>query len=315
MVFPEPSIKVIKRTVRTVFIPFFFTFIDLILVLVSCSDSDAFQLPKSEKCHEDSQQIELVKKIQFSFTIRNRTTRLVRKPEFWVYGPVKQTANQKCQTIVSSHPYTLMTDNLGNQILRYDLIDFPPFSSRIITIQADLLFSSSLRQPYPLKINNSVSFVPCKDASFDQLIQELRGETPCESAAKILSWISENVRYSGYMRNDRGFCFPFKKLEGDCTEFSNLFVIMAQSIGIPACRMAGFRFDDGFRLKPENYHNWAEFFEGDRWAFVDPQRGKFKTDISSCVAMLITEWDGQDSGQPVNQFGLSTDDLEVKMND
>jgi hypothetical protein len=37
----------------------------------------------------------ILRQIQYSFTLQNKTNRLLEKAEFWTYAPVKQTATQR----------------------------------------------------------------------------------------------------------------------------------------------------------------------------------------------------------------------------
>jgi hypothetical protein len=51
---------------------------------------------------------------------------LLKQAEFWTYGPVKQTATQRCVNLEASHEYQLIRDNLGNQILYFTFTDRAP---------------------------------------------------------------------------------------------------------------------------------------------------------------------------------------------
>jgi hypothetical protein len=70
----------------------------------------------------------IARTVQYSFTVENGTDRLLKKGEFWTYGPVKRTATQRCVKVESSHRHELIVDDLGNQVLHFTVQDLT-FSS------------------------------------------------------------------------------------------------------------------------------------------------------------------------------------------
>ena len=84
---------------------------------------------------------------------------------------------------------------------------------------------------------------------------------------RIAHWVNKNVEYdinlSGKIKPDQ---WVFENKRGTCVEFSNLFISMCRSLGIPARSVSGLSYD-GKSWEP---HSWAEVFIGDAWIPVDP---------------------------------------------
>jgi hypothetical protein len=94
--------------------------------------------------------------IQYGFTLRNKTNHLLKEAEFWTYAPVKLTSTQRCVKLEVSHPYKLIVDDLGNQILYFLFENLPPYAVKPITIRANLELSDI---PNPIPIDNSYPFL------------------------------------------------------------------------------------------------------------------------------------------------------------
>jgi len=74
------------------------------------------------------------KTIQYSYTLQNKSGRMVARAEFWAHAPVRQTAGQRCQDLTANYPFKLLADEDGNQVLHFSFENLAPYASRIITI-------------------------------------------------------------------------------------------------------------------------------------------------------------------------------------
>jgi transglutaminase-like putative cysteine protease len=257
------------------------------------------------------------RQIQYSFTLQNQTNRLIEKAEFWAYGPVKQTATQRCDRLEVSHPYRLILDDLGNQILFFEVRNIAPFSSRIITIRAHMSFSV-VPNPVPCPdLDRFLQPEPFYEADAPELTlvaSGLRSGGVIESAEKIFQWVISNVKYSGYTRNDRGGLYALRKKEADCTEYMYLFAALCRADHIAARGMAGYVCAGSAVLRAKEFHNWVEFYDGKAWRIADPQRKMFMKDESHYVAMTII---GRSALNPLagfHRFRYAGDGLKVRMN-
>lgn len=257
------------------------------------------------------------RQIQYQFTLQNKTNRLVTNAEFWAHAPVKQTTTQRCLRIESSYPHELITDSFGNQILHFTFDKFPPYATSIIAVKIELLLSTT---PNSLAVPNLQTFLkPEKYIESDnlelrRLAQTLKAATPLQTAEKIFNWVAGNVRYAGYLRNDRGALYALRHREGDCTEFMYLFVALCRANHIPARSIGGYISTQNKILKPGDYHNWAEFYLDGAWRISDPQNKVFMKDQSNYIAMRLISTSTENSMPQFSRFRFKGAGLQAKMN-
>ncbi len=78
---------------------------------------------------------------------------------------------------------------------------------------------------------------------------------PVEKAHAIFNWIRDTMQYV-YPPPKRGAVAALHTLKGDCGQYSDLFIALARSAGIPARPQCGFIF-----LPDSNgYHVWSEIY-------------------------------------------------------
>ncbi len=66
-------------------------------------------------------------------------------------------------------------------------------------------------------------------------------------------------------------------------------------------------------LRAADYHNWAEFHDGNRWQLADPYRGVFRPQTAEYVATrIIGSVDSPMGDFPC--FGFRGEGLKVEMN-
>ncbi len=257
------------------------------------------------------------RQIRYGFTIQNKTNRLLKHAEFWTYGPVKQTPTQRCVRLEASHPYKLIFDDLGNQILHFTFNDLPPYATKIITIKADLELSDT---PNPISLQDPQRFLRAEkyiesdDPELSRLAKKFKAPKPVKTAENIFRWVADNVRYAGYLPNDRGALYALRKKKGDCTEFMYLFAALCRANNIPARGIGGYVSNENAVLKPNGYHNWVEFYYDGAWWLSDPQKKIFMQNPSRYIAMRVI---GKSENSPIgrfHRFRFVGDGLEIKMN-
>jgi hypothetical protein len=257
------------------------------------------------------------KKIQFSFTLQNTSAHLIKNAEFWTYAPVKQTATQRCARVKSSHPYQLITDDMGNQILHFTFNDLPPYATKIISIKADLLLSNdanSLSEDHMPVYLRPEKYIELDDADIFRLAQKLKASGGLKTAQNIFQWVAQNVQYAGYLSNDRGARYALTHKKGDCTEFMYLFVALCRANKIASRGIGGYISKESGILKPAGYHNWAEFYHNGTWKIADPQNKVFTANYDDYIAMRIISGSSDNSMPQFNRFGFKGEGLKVKMN-
>lgn len=83
------------------------------------------------------------------------------------------------------------------------------------------------------------------------------------------------LQYSGYFGGDRGALYAFEHKEGDCTEYSDLFIALCRAKGIPANFIEGVVYNSGATEREQIVHNWAEIFIPEYgWIPVDATWGE-----------------------------------------
>ena len=255
--------------------------------------------------------------VQYSFTIQNQKDHVLDRADFWTYAPVEETSFQTCGQLKVSHPYALVEDRLGNQILHIVFSNLPPFAVKIVTVEADVELVDTPRQSKvdPASWLGSEPFIETADPDFKRLAPTFEATGKDALAADIFKWVSNNLRPSGYTPHDRGALYALKNKTGDCTEYAFLFVALCRASGIPARGVSGYICDRSQILKPGAYHDWAEFYDGGTWKLADPFNKVFMEKPSRYIAMRII---GPKEGNPIGdfpRFGYEGEGLEVKMND
>lgn len=257
------------------------------------------------------------KQIRYSFTIQNTTNQLLRNTEFWTYAPVKQTPTQRCVSLETSHPYELILDDLGNQILYFRFDTMPPYATKIITIKADLKLSNTPNQtivPDLKRFLRAEKYVESDAPELLRLAEKLKDQEPVRTAENIFRWVADHVQYTGYLSNERGALYALRKKQGDCTEFMYLFAALCRANVVPARGIGGYVSVKNTVFKPNDYHNWAEFYQDGAWRIADPQRKVFRQNQWHYIAMRVI---GESQDNPMgkyHRFRFAGDGLKVKMN-
>lgn len=255
--------------------------------------------------------------IEYSFTLQNKTNRLVKQAEFWTYAPVKQTATQTCVKLKTSHPYQLISDDLGNQILHFTFHDLPPYATKIITIKADLMLSDT---PNRLSIEDLSTYLEAEkycesnDPEVTRLAARLKAPKSEKTAESIFRWVAGNVQYTGYLKNARGALYALRNKKGDCTEFMYLFAALCRANNIAARGIGGYVSNENAILKPNDYHNWVEFHDEGIWEIADPQKRIFMQYPSQYIAMRVIGESPMNPMGDYQRFRFAGDGLKVKMN-
>ncbi len=102
--------------------------------------------------------------------------------------------------------------------------------------------------------------------------------------------------------------------QGDCTEFMYLFAALCRAREIPARTIGGFVCTGNAVIKPGDYHNWVEFFDGRFWRLADPQRKRWLKHGSHYIAMRVIAETPGDPLAGFHRFRFNGEGLKVRMN-
>ena len=257
------------------------------------------------------------RQIQYSFTLQNRSHQVIKQAELWTFAPVKQTASQRCLKLHSNYPYTLLTDDSGNQVLHFTFENLAPYGSCVVTIKANLLVSAIANPipsgPWPRDLNPQ-KYIESDHPAINRVALKLHAPDSSKTIEKVFHWVAGNLRYSGYASKNRGALYALEHKEGDCTEYADLFVALCRANGIAARPIGGYVCPQSGVLKARDYHNWGEFYEGGTWKLADPQNRVLMQNGADYIAMRIIHASENDPMGPYNRFRFKGEGLKVSMN-
>jgi len=263
-----------------------------------------------------SESFALNRYIQYSFSLQNTGNMLLPDSEFWMYAPV-HNASQEILSIKANYQYQLTSDRLGNQILHFSFHNIPPFGTKIITIQAQLLIYQSPQSTISDNLEiflKHEKYVESNSQEIINLAKKLQASENIKTTKNIFKWVSTNLTYTGYIMNDRGALWALNNQKGDCTEYMYLFVALCRANGIPARGIGGYVYNKDSVLHPSDYHNWAEFYLDGAWNIADPQKDIFMDNYSHYISMRIISESPENPMGNYHRFRFSGDGLKIYMN-
>lgn len=253
--------------------------------------------------------------VSASFTLRNTGDQVLSNAQLWVYAPIERTAYQRRRSLLSTHAYETQTDDRGNTILHFNISSLAPSATEVIGISTLIGFRS---EPLPemsaeAQYLRAEPLVEIDAPEFQQQAPRFTGADVRQMALTIYEWTSRHLPHRSYLRHDQGALYALQTREGDCSEHAYLFVALCRRHGIPARVMGGYRSRHGGVLNPEQYHNWAEFHDGQTWRLADPHARLFDDQAASYVALRIVG-SRQSPVSPCAQFRGEGEGLQVTMN-
>lgn len=262
------------------------------------------------------------RQFRYSFTLKNTTNKVKQNIDLQIYAPVRQTATQIVENIDASHPYELVIDQFENQILCFTFKELAPYATEIIKVKATLFFSLKPNKIY-LKVNNTQFVKPELYVESDHpdialKAKSFNGTNKFTIAKDIQKWVVSHINYSGYIQKEQGAYYAFKQKTGDCTEYMDLFTALCRAKNIPCRRVGGYVSDKNCVLKPSDYHNWVEFYDGKKWRIADPQKNRFMEDpenySDNYIATRIINSSFKNIMQDYDKFHVTGNGIKVIMN-
>lgn len=292
----------------------FFPLYLLAALLSGCTKTDnALQAPLPSG-------YEVSRYITYSFTLENSTAHVVHGAKLWAHAPVKLTSTQRCNRIEASHPYELLIDDLGNQVLQFAFETLPPYGSKIITVRADLSLSDAPNRMEGEELEifrKPERYIESESREIFGLARDIKRRKGGSHPEAIFRWISENIGSAAHVSEDRGALHCLERKKGDCTEQSYLFAALCRASEIPARVMGGYVCDSDCVLTPLEYHNWAEFFQDGSWYVADPQGRAFAERPSRYISMEVIGGPKDPGSGPMegfHRFHIEGDGLKARMN-
>ena len=239
---------------------------------------------------KDKPEYKVERVLKYSFTVTNPTNSLVENSTLWAYVPVKKTSTQKFISVEASQDYRLISDDLGNQRLFFDLKNIAPYGSKVIAIKVHVNMS---KKPNDVDVDDlqiylgAEKYIESESDSIKKLAAGLLVGDEVETSQAIYSWVLENIEYKGFVSEDRGAQYAMDNASGDCTEYAYLVTALSRANKLPSRSVAGFVYSENAKLLVKDYHNWSEVLIDDSWWLVDAQKKVFMQQLENYIAMRI----------------------------
>lgn len=245
--------------------------------------------------------------LRYSYVLTNESPQLITDARFKLAIPMQIDEVQTINSIISSYGNRVIHDEPN--AAEFILEDFAPHSSKII----DLTLNIVITNKPTTEIHNTDSYlsaqkyIEIQSPEIKELANKLRGKTAMETARNIHQWLVNNIDLSGYTADSKGAAYLLKTKTGDCTEFMYAFIALTRANEIPARGVNGFWIrEESSLINSADYHDWAEFYDGNRWVLVDPLKNIFDSDYGNYVAIFIHA-PGADS----KRFSVTNENIRV----
>lgn len=269
--------------------------------------------------HQDGSEYTTIRTVRYSYTLHNPKAELLRDVSFYTYLPVSSSSHFTPGETRSNAEYQIKTDTHGNRLMVFELGEFPPLSSKVISVTTKVNIH---KEPLEQDIDNvkqylaAEKYVELEAAELKSLADRLRKAERVDSAQQQFNWVSRNINYQGYVSQDKGALQAFRTRQGDCTEYMYLFTALSRLTEVPTRNVGGFVVSEDSLLRAEDFHNWSEIYLDGKWRVVDPQNRQFLEAESAYIGMRIIA--DQDSTQPSpfnsHRFFVSNRNIQVTMN-
>lgn len=248
----------------------------------------------------------MVSKAQrFSYTLTNTSPEFIASTEFSVHIPTNIPGTQLLESIVASEQYRLVDEGDHQGSITFNIENLPPYGSRVINVTFIVKKSTEAgkEKPNAKAYLQSEKYIEKDSQPVVLLAQRLSDEN--NFARSAFRWLTNNLKDAGYVAENKGALFAIEQRIGDCTEHMYAFIALARAHGIPARGVAGFVVESDAEIaKSSSYHNWAEFYDGEKWVIADSQRGIFDRDYQNYIAYRII---GGDEGQTSTSRFMAVD--------
>lgn len=228
------------------------------------------------------------KVIRLSYTLSNSASENIEEFQFSAFAPVNIDGYQTLDFIDSTIDYALSGEpRMRNIDMRIN--GLAPFGSRVVTLTLGVGVYDGPRYERinPSDYLGAERYIETDEPEVRRLANRIAKDTK-NFQHDAFEWVKANITDAGYIAQNRGAKFALQERLGDCTEFMYAFVALARAQGIPARGVAGFVVNSNAAvLSASDYHNWAEFHDGERWVLVDPYKGVFDDQYENYIAFRL----------------------------
>jgi hypothetical protein len=229
------------------------------------------------------------KQLRWLVTFTNPSAQTLTDQQFWCYLPSHQHTLDALQV---SWPHQLHSDALGHRILQLGFDSVAPWAQKIISIRANLQPNQNQQDHTMIQKERWLQaqrYIEVEHPLVQEAAAKLRRDGPKNTALAIYHFVTQHLRYAGYLADDLGALYALENRRGDCTEYADLVVALARANHIPARMLGGFVAEGDLLIEPQKYHNWAELYLQDRWCVVDAQKQCWLEPSAPYVAFRIAQ--------------------------
>ncbi|MFX0067656.1 MAG: transglutaminase family protein [Promethearchaeota archaeon] len=239
----------------------------------------------------------------FSLTVTNGGPGDVNNLKVWIsiisnwtstFSPYLPNLQYSNITSISPEPNeTLIDSNAGNVIAFYNFSSLAAgrsiavqMSYSIQLIESRWLINEAsvgtynLSDPVYQKYTQPDINIESDDSLIISKANEIVGSetNPYSKSKLIYEWVANNLAYT-VQGNERGALWALTNQQGDCSEFSDLFIALCRASGVPARKIIGWAFDQllyASQGSSESFtdfpgHAWVEvLIPGYGWVPADP---------------------------------------------
>ncbi len=232
--------------------------------------------------------------------IKSQITELSKKFEFGNEISLRTCGNEKAKPAYRFKPNAAKTEVLmSGDITKYHFNNLPqkagaPFVSIEVTVTTYKGALTTATRKADNKLLRQTEFWPVNDPKIITLAQKITAgsQSQQDKVKAILEWLNpgKNIKFGGPVTGSRyGVKKVLEQHFGHCWDFSDCFITLCRSAGIPCRQVAGW-------LYATCGHIWAEvFYEGKGWQQVDPTGGG----ILKCGIYHIPYLTSEDGSMPI----------------
>lgn len=252
--------------------------------------------------------------VRYSFEVQNAGGEVVENARVWFMAPVAKTPFQTLQRLeVDCAHSDGSTPRQG--VIAADIPFLGPYQTILVHVAAELTLDVASGEAAPLDpaLLRPGKLVESDDAAIRRLADELRGKTAEQTAQNVFRWIRREIRYTSAWEGEAGARYALEQRMGDCTETARLFVALLRAADVPARVVEGFVCSRDQVLRPDLFHDWAEWHDGANWHVADLQQEAFEAEPREHLAMGLWGADSDLSEPEFFRFRAEPPELQIRM--
>jgi hypothetical protein len=255
--------------------------------------------------------------IRYSFLLNNKSNQVIENAKFSMFAPYPLNEKQKLITHTSSQVAELVADADGNSSFKFSELFIPPYGSKTLNINLEVASTTNMaeRQEGDLKpYLKKDLFLNMEDPAVIKLAAQFKGQDSNQISKNIYTWLVNHIQVLNYVAQAKGAKYAIEQKTGDCTEMMHTFIALARLNGIPARAVGGFVVENNATVVHANdYHNWAEYYNGKRWVIVDAQKQLFDK-TGHLTYVIFRYFDRQKESRQYSQRFITFDEsMSVSM--